>query len=446
MERKRPKKPRGVAIYIEGRCTACGARCQAACPTDGIEMTESGEPIIIAAKCIGCKKCVTACPSDAIEMYFTPDEEKILAEYSRASQGLDGDASEQEESPSPIAGWKGVWVYVEHMQGAAHSVSWELLGAGRKLANDLGVELCAMILGEDIDALANEAAGYGAEKVFVVSDPALKYYRTSAYVHAGVNLIKKHKPEIVLIGATGQGRDLAGAMATDLMTGLTTDCTGLDISLSDRLLEQTRPAFGGNIMAAILTERARPQMSTVRPHVMPRPQFEAWRQPNVIREPFDLPEDRIAERILEILPIKAEDAIDLAAAHIIVSGGRGMMGAENFGMLHELAQLLGGVVGCSRSAVDAGWGPHERQVGQTGKTVMPKLYIACGISGAIQHLVGMQGSDHIIAINKDPNAPIFSVAHLGLVGDVFEIVPALIERVRKEVPIQNESLTAVGAK
>jgi len=245
------------------------------------------------------------------------------------------------------------------------------------------------------------------------------------------------------MGATGQGRDLAGAVATELRTGLTADCTGLSISQADRLLEQTRPAFGGNIMATILTETHRPQMASVRPHVMPKPDFQSGRQGSVILEEFSLPEDQITTKILEVIPLRSESTVNLAAARVIVSGGRGMMGPENFALLRELADLLGGVIGCSRSAVDAGWLPHAHQVGQTGKTVKPKLYIACGISGAIQHLVGMQNSDYIIAINKDKNAPIFSVAHLGIVGDLFEILPALIAELQNHYAQLEEKSLAV---
>jgi electron transfer flavoprotein alpha subunit len=286
------------------------------------------------------------------------------------------------------------------------------------------------VLGSNVKGLAEEAFGHGADKVYLIDDPILNHYRTPSYLNGSISLINKYKPEIVLMGATGLGRDLAGAVATALRTGLTADCTGLTIDKKMRLLEQTRPAFGGNIMATILTETCRPQMASVRPHVMPKPQFQPGKRGELIIEPFQLPEDRISTRILEIQPLLTEGSINIAGAKVIVSGGRGLLGAENFKMLQDLADLLGGVVGASRSAIDAGWMPHARQIGQTGKTVRPKLYIACAISGAIQHLVGMQDSDHIIAINKDKNAPIFEVAHLGIVGDIFEIIPGVIEQLR----------------
>lgn len=426
-DEKRPKKPRGKARYIEGKCIACGDTCRASCGPGAIDLNENGEPVIQLAKCSGCQRCVKVCPAGALEMFYTPDEQKILAEYAKQEE-----PAEKKVVKLGGDGWSGVWVFVEQHDGAAHSVSWELLGEGRKLAKALNVELAAMVLGDKVDNLIREAFGYGADKVYVIDDPVLKYYRTHPYLHGCLNLINKYKPEVVLVGATGQGRDLAGAVATHLKTGLTADCTGLSISLDDRLLEQTRPAFGGNIMATILTETARPQMSTVRPHVMAKPDFLEGRAGQTIRETFDLQEDVITTKILEIVPMLSDNNVNLAGAKIIVSGGRGMMAPENFAMLRELATLLGGEVGSSRSAVDAGWMPHAHQVGQTGKTVSPKLYIACGISGAIQHLVGMQSSEFIIAINKDKNAPIFDVAHLGIVGDLFEIVPAVIEQVKKQ--------------
>ncbi len=429
---KKKKKPRGKARLIAGKCIACGARCQMSCPSDAIEMNEQGEPIISLEKCIGCRKCVKACPAAALEMYLTPEEEKLLA-------GMQADAAEQSEedvheaadAKTGVAAWKGVWVFVEQNEGKAHPVSWELLGVGRTLANDLGVDLSAFVLGSGVKGLAEEAFGYDADKVYLIDDPVLNHYRTPSYLHGSLALINKYKPEIVLMGATGLGRDLAGAVATALKTGLTADCTGLTIDKKMRLLEQTRPAFGGNIMATILTETCRPQMASVRPHVMPRPQFQPGKRGELIIEPFQLSEDSISTRILEIQPLLTEGSINIAGANVIVSGGRGLLQAENFKMLQELADLLGGVVGASRSAIDAGWMPHARQIGQTGKTVRPKLYIACAISGAIQHLVGMQDSDHIIAINKDKNAPIFEVAHLGIVGDIFEIIPGVIEQLRR---------------
>jgi len=425
-EPKKKRKPRGKARLIEGKCIACGARCEMACPTDAITMNDQGEPIIDLDECIGCRKCVKVCPADALEMVFTVGEEKTVEELE-----AEGELEEEAAVEGELDKWRGVWIFVEQTNGEAHPVSWELLGVGRRLADDLGVELAAFVLGSNVDDLAQQALGYGADKVYVVDDPLLAHYRTASYLHASVELIRKYKPEIVLMGATGLGRDLAGAVATEVGAGLTADCTGLTIDKERRLLEQTRPAFGGNIMATILTEKARPQMASVRPYVMPKPQFQPGRNGEIVNEPFTMPAEQITAKILEVIPLASEGEVNIAAANVIVSGGRGLLGPENFKMLEELADILGGVVGASRSAVDAGWMPHERQVGQTGKTVKPKLYIACGISGAIQHLVGMQDSDYIIAVNKDKRAPIFEVAHLGIVGDVFEIIPAVTEELRR---------------
>ena len=431
---KKRKKPRGKVRLIEGKCIACGARCQAVCPVDAIEMTDAGEPIIDLELCIGCDKCVKECPSDAIEHFFTPEEEALRKEIEESKEKLDEPVEEvqtKKVTEPGILGWKGVWIFIEQVNGSAHEVSWELLGKGKTLADDLGVQLAAFVLGENIKHLADEAFCYGADKVYVMDNPILKFYRTKSYVHGAVDLVNKYKPEIVLLGATGLGRDLAGAVATELKTGLTADCTGLTIEKNRRLLEQTRPAFGGNIMATIITEAKRPQMASVRPHVMPKPEYQAGRKGELIEVPFTLSEDDIPTKVLEVISASQKGSVNIASAKILVSGGRGMISKENFSLLEEFAGLIGGVVSGSRTAIDNGWLEPSRQVGQTGKTVHPKLYIACGISGAIQHLVGMQDSDYIIAINKDKTASIFEVANLGIVGDVFEIIPEIINKIKQ---------------
>jgi electron transfer flavoprotein alpha subunit len=319
---------------------------------------------------------------------------------------------------------------VEQSEGEAARVSWELMGAGGELARTLGVELCALVIGENVEALCREAFRYGAAKAYLLDHPVYRHYRTEPYLEACCHVIEKHKPEIVLMGASGTGRDLAGAVATRLQTGLTADCTGLGID-AKRNLMQTRPAFGGNIMATIMCDRFRPQMATVRPQVMPLPEKGTEAAGEIVRDGFAPDERTIFTKVLEIIrDKKGTDAVDISGAEFIVSGGRGLMTKENFGLLRELADELGGVVGGSRSAVDAGWLPPDRQVGQTGKTVRPKIYIACGISGAIQHLVGMQDSDVIIAVNRDREAPIFEVATYGIVGDLFQVVPAMTQQIR----------------
>jgi electron transfer flavoprotein alpha subunit len=435
------KKPRGKARLIAGKCIACGARCESSCPVSAIEMSAGGEPTILTNQCIGCVKCLKVCPAQALEICFTAEEQRLLDEL--ASQPGESQ-SEEEVDPEAralaekLAAYRGVWVFVEQTEGEVAKVSWELLGKGRELADTLGVELSAVVIGEQVKPLCREAFCYGADQAFLVDAPVFRHYRTEAYLKALCQLIDSYRPEIILMGATGLGRDLAGAVATVVGTGLTADCTGLGID-ARRNLMQTRPAFGGNIMATIMCDKFRPQMATVRPHVMPMPERQESGNGRIVPVSCPVREEDMLTKVLEIIADRHSDQVDLAGAEFIVSGGRGMMGKENFALLQELADELGGVVGASRSAVDAGWMPHERQVGQTGKTVRPKIYIACGISGAIQHLVGMQDSDLVIAINRDKEAPIFAVAHYGIVGDLFQVVPALIERLRS---LKQQSLPA----
>jgi electron transfer flavoprotein alpha subunit len=426
------KKPRGKARLLEGKCIACGARCQSVCPVDCIVMNDAGEPIIDAAKCIGCVKCVKVCPAQALEMFFTPEEQavldQLLAQGTPPAEEQDPEARALAEK---LAAYRGVWVFVEQTEGVAARVSWELLGKGRELADALQVPLSAVVLGQGVEHLCQEAFAYGADQAYLMDAAVLRHYRTESYRRGLNHLIDKHKPEVILMGATGLGRDLAGAVATDVATGLTADCTGLAID-DKRNLMQTRPAFGGNIMATIMCDKFRPQMATVRPHVMALPERHEGQSGTIVREACPAREEEILTKVLEIITDKkGADYVDVAGAEFIVSGGRGMMGKENFAILQELADELGGVVGASRSAVDAGWMPVERQVGQTGKTVRPKVYIACGISGAIQHLVGMQDSEVVIAINRDKEAPIFEVATYGIVGDLFTVIPAITARIRQ---------------
>ncbi|MEW6399016.1 MAG: FAD-binding protein [Bacillota bacterium] len=323
----------------------------------------------------------------------------------------------------------GIFVFVEQREGRAAPVSWELVGEAVRLARELGAEVGAVVLGQGVRALAEESFTYGADVTYLVDHPVLKEYRTAPYARAAVELVRKHRPQIFLLGATAQGRDLASTVATSLETGLTADCTGLEIDPDTKLLRQTRPAFGGNVMATILCRTRRPQMATVRPRVMPMPPRDASRRGRLVEEQIDLDEESIAARVMQFVP-RAGDTRSLAEAEVIVSGGRGVGGPQGFTVLKELADALGGAVGASRGAVAAGWISQEHQVGQTGQTVRPRLYIACGISGAIQHLAGMQGSEVVVAINKDPHAPIFQIADYGIVGDLFEVVPALARVVR----------------
>jgi len=347
--KKKIKKPRGVARLISGKCIACGGRCETSCPKDCITMDDNGEPIIDIKDCIGCGKCVKICPSEAIEMYLTPEELEILKQWEaqKAAGSKVEEAEELTEEEAAILAkireYKGVWVFVEQTGGEVATVSWELLGIGSDLAKTLGVELCTVVIGDKVEHLCNESFYHGASKAYLIDDPVFHNYRTESYYKAVCYLVKKYKPEIMLVGATGLGRDLAGAVATDLLTGLTADCTGLAID-DKRFLLQTRPAFGGNIMATIMTERTRPQMSTVRPHVMPMPVRDAARSGEVIRESAPVKEDDILAKVLEVIDDSKQgaDAIDVAAAEVIVAGGRGMLSEENFGILQELADALGG--------------------------------------------------------------------------------------------------------
>ena len=427
---KKIKRPRGKAHLLEGKCIACGARCESSCPTHCITMTDDGEPIIDITKCIGCNKCVKVCPGDAIEIVFTEEQLAILAEHFADAEPEEELSEEDKAILANNALYKDVWVAVEQTEGEVAEVSWELLGEGRKLADKLGVNLCALIIGENVRSICDQAFLYGADKCYLVDAPVFKNYRTEPFFKACVEMVHKYKPEIILMGATGQGRDLAGAIATELQTGLTADCTELDIDDKGHLM-QTRPAFGGNIMATIMCDKFRPQMSTVRPKVMHIAKITDNPKSEIIEETIDIPDASIMTKVLEIIRDAKGGGADIQSAEFIVSGGRGMMNKENFSILQEFANELDAEVAGSRMAVDAGWVPHSRQVGQTGKTVRPVIYIACGISGAIQHMVGMQDSDMIIAINKDPDAPIFEVANYGLVGDLFEIVPALTEVIRE---------------
>ncbi|MBE6069005.1 MAG: electron transfer flavoprotein subunit alpha/FixB family protein [Clostridium lundense] len=325
-----------------------------------------------------------------------------------------------------INDYKGVWVFAEQRDNKILNVSLELLGEGRKIADKLRIKLTAMLLGNNIDDMAEKLVKYGADEVLSIDNKFLEVYSTEAYTRVISEIIKEKKPEIVLIGATAIGRDLGPRLAARVKTGLTADCTKLDVDLGTRGLLQTRPVFGGNLMATIICPKHRPQMSTVRPGVMERGKFDENRTGTIKKVFFEIMEEDKNTEVLEVVKTQKHE-VKLEEAKIIVSGGRGLGDAKGFELLEALAKKLGGEIGASRGAVDADWIQQSHQVGQTGKTVRPKLYVACGISGAIQHLAGMNDSECIVAINKDKNAPIFQVAHYGIIGDVYEILPALIE-------------------
>ncbi|MGB9679628.1 MAG: electron transfer flavoprotein subunit alpha/FixB family protein [Thermoanaerobacteraceae bacterium] len=325
--------------------------------------------------------------------------------------------------------YKNIWVFAEQRQGNIMGVSLEILGEARKLADKKGVKVIAVLIGNNMKETAKDLINYGADIVYLVESELLANYTTDGYAKVIVELVQKYKPEIILYGATYIGRDLAPRIASRLHTGLTADCTGLDID-ENGLLLQTRPAFGGNLMATIICPEKRPQMATVRPGVMKKLQKNEERKGEIIDIKINISENDIRTKIFDIIK-EAKGKLNIEEAKIIVSGGRGLGGPAGFKLIQELADVLGGVVGASRATVDAGWISSDHQVGQTGKTVRPELYIACGISGAIQHLAGMGHSKIIVAINKNPDAPIFKVADYGIVGDLYKVIPAIIEEIKR---------------
>ena len=326
---------------------------------------------------------------------------------------------------------KDLWVFVETKEdGSARNVGIELLNPGKELAAAQGGKLVAVVIGNNVQAAVDEAAAHGADQVIVIEGPEYEFFTTDAYANALYQAVEKYGPTAMLIGASVNGRDFAPRVSARLQTGLTADCTGLAIDEETGCVAWTRPAFGGNLMATILCKEARPQIGTVRPGVFKKSEPEAPHA-EIIKEDIHVAAADIRTELVRKIEEGAEEVVDLEGADIIVSGGRGIGGPEGFAPLQELCDLLGATLGCSRAAVDAGWISHAHQVGQTGKTVAPKLYVACGISGAIQHRAGMAGSDVIVAINKDADAPIFEVATYGIVGDLKEIVPLLTAEIKK---------------
>jgi len=393
----------------------------------------------LSASCIGCSKCVTACPFGAIAVenkLAKVNEKCTLCGACVQVCPVSAIEIKRKEESSDLSAYKGVWVFAElsddrktHGAKTVRGVTHELLSAGRRLADELGEELCAVLLGSGVEKLCGELASFGADKIYLVENEALADYNTDAAATVMVALITKHKPSIVLYPSTYIGRDVAPRVASELYVGLTADCTGLSIKEGNLL--QTRPAFGGNIMADILSPNTRPQMATVRPNVMKKNEPAPGAKANIARETVALAKDFSRVKLVERKFDDIGSTENIGEAKIIISGGRGMKNKRGFEMLDELAQTLGGAVGASRAAVDLGLMPKPHQVGQSGTTVSPKLYMACGISGAVQHIVGMSSSDVIIAINKDPAAPIFNVCKFGLVGDATQILPKLAEHLRK---------------
>lgn len=388
-----------IKLYAE-KCTGCGL-CVKVCPFGAINLVNGKAQV--QANCNLCSACVQACEFEAIEIIRKREPTEDLSSY------------------------KDVWIFAERKGSTLRSVSIELLTKAKELASSLNQECCAVLFGAKVREFCKELASYGASKIYLAEHPLLDSYSTDAYSTLLIGLISKYKPNIVLYPATKLGRDLAPRVAAALELGLTADCTGL--SIKDGLLLQTRPAFGGNVMADIISPFTRPQMATVRPNVMPKGE-PVPREPEIIDIKVNLDSRAIRTVIKEIIKLPAPPGKSVEEADIIVAGGRGVGSKEGFKVLEELALELNAAVGASRAAVDLGWLPKQAQVGQSGTTVSPKLYIACGVSGAIQHQVGMKGSKIILAINKDQEAPIFNLATYGIVGDLFEVVPALTQAVR----------------
>ncbi|KON30379.1 electron transfer flavoprotein subunit alpha [miscellaneous Crenarchaeota group-15 archaeon DG-45] len=382
-------------------CIRCGL-CAPACPFACITLVD-GFPVI-SEDCSLCHACVEACPEGAIAI------REALGEV---------DLSE----------YRGVLVFAEHREGRVHPVAYELLGKGRELADELKEPLYAVIVGSGVGRWAEELVARGADRVFVYDNPAVATFRDDPYAALLEDLAREVKPSIFLIGATAIGRSLGPRVAARLETGLTADCTGLEVDPETRLLVQTRPAFGGNIMATIICPDRRPQMSTVRYKVMPEAERDPTRRGEIVERPADL--ERLPDRVKVLDFQPAEDEVSIVDADIVVSGGKGLGDPDGFKLIAELARALGGAVGASRPTVDEGWIEYRHQVGLSGRTVRPKLYMACGISGSVQHQAGMRTSDVIIAINSDREAPIFGIASLGAVGDLYEVIPRLIEKIKE---------------
>ena len=394
-------------LHIDEKlCIGCGI-CEEQCPFGAIDIVDG--LAVVGDTCNLCGACVETCDVEALSI----------------------DDSGGRKAQDDLESWSGIWVFCELVRGELAPVATELLGIGRTLADDRKAQLSAVLLGYQTAESAEKLIGHGADKVYRVDDPALELFTDDIYEKIVSDLILAHKPEVVLAGATAIGRSFIPGVATIVDAGLTADCTRLEIRQEDGILLQTRPAFGGNIMATIICPDTRPQMATVRPKVMKELDFDARRRGEIID--ITPAPDQLISRIEVLESISEQQSkVNIQESDILVSGGRGLENEKGFELLIKLAESLGAKVSASRAVVDAGWIPYPHQVGQTGKTVAPKLYIACGISGAIQHVAGMQSSETIVAINRDAEAPIFNVADFGVVGDLYEVIPKLIDKIEEK--------------
>ncbi|MGC9194920.1 MAG: FAD-binding protein [Syntrophobacteraceae bacterium] len=411
------KNTRGIEVaeIIPDKCIACQI-CIGECPVGAIELNSDGVAQVDPQVCVGCGKCFESCPVGAVRF-----EKKKGKKPGQAKPG----GTQVEAQPHG-----GVAVFIETFDGLGAPVSWELTGKAAQLAKQLDTKVLGFVLGSNVGGVAQEAIAYGCDEVHVMDDPLLSRYFSAAFGKALADMCAEVCPEILLVGATALGRDLAAVVATRLETGLTADCTGLYIEKETGLLLMTRPTFGGNIMATIFCRQKRPQMSSVRPRVFAMPAKDPERRKaNIVTHAFEPPTVELPE-IVRFIPTASEGATDIVNYPALVVAGRGACDQASLPLLEELAEVVGGVVACSRPVVQAGLLPYERQVGQTGKTVAPRLYIGVGVSGAVQHLVAIQGAGKIVAINSDPNAPIFRVADAGIVGNYQQIVPELIAQLR----------------
>ena len=395
-----------LKVDIE-KCVGCG-ECESACTFGAIEVLD-GQAVVDLDTCTMCGTCVDVCPEGALELEKTRS----------AAPAADPDE------------WRGVWVIAESRFGQIAPVTFELLGKGSELADDLDVELTALLIGNGVSEYAPKLVERGAQRVLAVDHAALENFQDEVYARIVARLASEEKPEVILAGATAMGRSYIPQVATMLETGLTADCTELSVRSEDRALLQTRPAFGGNLLATIVCPAHRPQMSTVRPHVLKALEPDPSRKGEIVSI-VPAAEDLVSRVTVVESVMEQSDGPGLVDSEIIVAAGRGMETEKNMELIHELASLLDAGVGASRAVTDAEWLPHRAQIGQTGVTVSPRLYIGCGISGAIQHVVGIQGSDIIVAINRDPDAPLFDLATYGIVGDVKEILPLLVKRIKQE--------------